>query len=102
MEITSDGSAYLEVDENVTITQENRDLIETDHDTSIVVEEDMQPDQEPVETTGQEQTYEEAVTEMTNEEISNLDAAIADWAAQFEMQLNGEVQTEESELTLRP
>ena len=74
----------------------------TDHDTSIVTEEDTVPDQIPVETTGEEKTYEEAVTEMTNEEISNLDAAIADWAAQFEMQLNGEAPTEESELTLRP
>ena len=102
MEITHDGSAYQNIEEGVTITQEDRDLIETDHDTSIVVEEDMVPDTIPVETTGEEQTYEEAVTEMTDEEIENLDAAIADWAAQFEQQLNGEVPTEDAGLTLRP
>ena len=62
----------------------------------------MVPDTIPVETTGEEQTYEEAVTEMTDEEIENLDAAIADWAAQFEQQLNGEVPTEDAGLTLRP
>ena len=37
-----------------------------------------------VTTTGNEQTYDEAIKDMTAEEISELDAAIAQFASEFD------------------
>ena len=89
MEVTHTGDSYLHQGD-VTTEQEDRDLIETDHNTNIVVEDDLIPDQQLPDLTGDEQTYEEAVENMTEEEVADLDAAIAEWAASFDAsQLDG-------------
>ena len=96
MEVTHTGDSYLHQGD-VTTEQEDRDLIETDHNTNIVVEDDLIPDQQLPDLTGDEQTYEEAVENMTEEEVADLDAAIAEWAASFDAsQLDG------NNLTLTP
>ena len=96
MEVTHTGDSYLHQGD-VTTEQEDRDLIETDHNTNIVVEDDLIPDQQLPDLTGDEQTYEEAVENMTEEEVADLDAAIAEWAASFDAsQLDG------NSLTLTP
>ena len=91
VEVTKDGSAYLHNEDGSTTNQEDRDLDVTDHDTSVVVEEDLYPDINPpvnspsldeqiaaVPETGQEQTYQEAVTNdnLTQGEQDNLDSAL--------------------------
>lgn len=91
VEVTQDGSAYLHEEDGTTHTQEDRDLIETDHDTSVVIAEDLMPDEGPtieeqlesIPQTGEEQTYEEAIPELTEGEKENLDQAFADWEAYF-------------------
>lgn len=92
VEVTHDGSAYLHEDDNKVSEQHDRDLEQTDHNTSIVTQDDMYPDLNPpvepsaVPETGDEQSYEQAAEELTDAELDNLnDAFLA-----FEQELNGE------------
>ncbi|MGM9878263.1 MAG: hypothetical protein ACI33S_06425, partial [Bacilli bacterium] len=88
VEVTQDGSAYLHEEDGTILSQEDRNLDQTDHGTSVVVEEDLYEDLNTPEqtfdeqiasvpSTGEEQTYTEAVQsgDLTQSEIDNLDSA---------------------------
>lgn len=84
LEVTSTGDAYVHTEDGVTLDDGQRELTATDNGTVIVGQEDMQTDQKLPELTGNEVTYEEATADMTAQEISELDAALAEWASQFD------------------
>lgn len=86
LEVTSTGDAYVHTGD-ITLNDGDRDLTATDHGTVIVGAEDMQTDQKLPELTGEELTYEEVTEDMSAQEISDLDAALAEWAAQFDQGL---------------
>ncbi len=83
LEVGATGDAYVHVGD-VTLEDEKKDLEATDHGTVIVDAEDMTTDQKLPELTGDELTYEQTTKDMTDQEISDLDAALAEWAAQFD------------------
>lgn len=83
LEVTSTGDAYVHVGD-ITLNDGERDLTATDNGNVIVGAEDMTTDQKLPELTGNEVTYEEVTEDMTAQEISDLDAALAEWAAQFD------------------
>lgn len=87
VEVTHDGTTYLNSSEGVADVIDNQDLVKTDSGASIVTQDNIQYDLNPATTvtqTGNEQTYEEAVKDMSAEEISELDAAIAQFASEFD------------------
>lgn len=86
VEVTSTGDAYVHTGD-ITLDDGERDLTSTDHGTVIVGAEDMQTDQKLPELTGEELTYDEVTEDMSAQEISDLDAALAEWAAQFDQGL---------------
>lgn len=86
VEVTSTGNAYVHAGD-ITLDDGERDLTSTDHGTVIVGAEDMQTDQKLPELTGEELTYDEVTEDMSAQEISDLDAALAEWAAQFDQGL---------------
>ena len=87
VEVTHDGTTYLNSSEGVADVIDNQDLVKTDAGASIVTQDNIQYDLNPETTvaqTGNEQTYEEAIKDMSAEEISELDAAIAQFASEFD------------------
>ncbi len=86
VEVGYTGNAVQETN-NGYVQQEDRELEQTNNNTVVVKQEDLQPD--PVKTelprTGQEVTEDEARQDMTQGEQSNLDEAIGDidWEAFF-------------------
>ena len=87
VEVTHDGTTYLNSSEGVADVIDNQDLVKTDSGASIVTQDNIQYDLNPATTvtqTGNEQTYEEAIKDMSAEEISELDAAIAQFASEFD------------------